>query len=432
MTRRVCPECRCRATLNCLICNDCGSYFHEQCAGIERFQWSKSWLCLDCSVKKDSLNKDSPKKVITFADTYSSQPQPLPITPPRRLSGNDLANIVMEIRSPPLAPNLPSNNDHLEANKSNASCQTETTTCDNCCSNPLSDLSLLSLIAMRDKLELISKEISAIIDLRSRLNEIPPKSSYVNENQNQEIIINKSHPDKYAIVSCNKEVMKQTCIFQKFSYLGDNIIKSSSDLENMKLNTNECELKVKSIKISGHELTTHKGVCKFAWNDICKKGKKCKYLHVCKSFNVGGECKVSDCQLLHQKVCFKFGSGRCFGCDRIHLNHGYGAFKKLFNNTRKSYHQLSNSLPCIITMNIEQPKNEVRHTSPLFPPALKSDRNPNYQKHRTNPIRRPPCYVPAPSHLNCQISPSPQSRYLHQMNPRTYNKSTITNQETLV
>ena len=67
---------------------------------------------------------------------------------------------------------------------------------------------------MRDKLELRSKEIYAIIDLSSHLSETPPKLSDVNEGQNQEIIINKSHPDKCSIVSCNKEMMKQTFIFK--------------------------------------------------------------------------------------------------------------------------------------------------------------------------------------------------------------------------
>ena len=74
MTRRVCPIHHCRATLNCLICSDCRSCFHERCAEIERSEWTKSWVCLDCFAKSDSLNKDSPKKVITFADTCPSLP----------------------------------------------------------------------------------------------------------------------------------------------------------------------------------------------------------------------------------------------------------------------------------------------------------------------------------------------------------------------
>ena len=133
------------------------------------------------------------------------------------------------------------------------------------------------------------------------------------------------------------------------------MIKSLSDLDNTKSNVNECKLKVMTIKINNQELTTDQGICKYAWNAI---GKKEKYLHVCKNYNIEGECKVSDSQLLHQKVITKFGSGRCFGCDRIHLNHCYGAFKNL-SNTRKNSRQLSNSLPSIITMNIGQSKTKL-------------------------------------------------------------------------
>ena len=141
---------------------------------------------------------------------------------------------MMESRSSPLAPNLPNTNDHHEVSKSNASCQIETATYVTSFSNPLLDLSLLSLASMKDKLELLSKKISAIIDLRSSLSETPPKSSDVNEDRNQEIINNKSHPEKYSNVFCNKEVTKQTCIFKKSSYLGDNMIKISSNLDNTK------------------------------------------------------------------------------------------------------------------------------------------------------------------------------------------------------
>ena len=102
--------------------------------------------------------------------------------------------------------------------------------------------------------------------------------------------------------------MKEVCIFKKFSYLGDDMIKSLSDLDNTKSNANECELKVMTIKINSHELTTDKGICKYAWNRIGKKGK---YLDVGENYTIEGECKVSDCQPLHQKVISKLGSGRC-------------------------------------------------------------------------------------------------------------------------
>ena len=103
----------------------------------------------------------------------------------------------MGIRSSPLAPKRPNINDHLKINKSNASYQTESTICGACCSNSLLDLSLLSLASIRDKLELLSREISAIVDLFSSLSETPLKSSDVTEDHTQEIIINKSHPEKY-------------------------------------------------------------------------------------------------------------------------------------------------------------------------------------------------------------------------------------------
>ena len=190
---------------------------------------------------------------------------------------------MMEIHHP-LAPNLSSINDHLKVSKSDASCQTETTTCGTCCSDSLLELSLSSLISMRDRLKILSKEISANIDLRSRLNETPPKSSDVNEDQNQEIIINNSHPDKYLIVSCNKE---DKFIFEMFSYLGDNIFNSSSDLDNAKSNANKCELKVKTLMTSSQELTTDKGICKVAWNGICKKGKKVNICMCAKVLKLG-------------------------------------------------------------------------------------------------------------------------------------------------
>ena len=76
---------------------------------------------------------------------------------------------------------------------------------------------------------------------------------------------------------------KQICIFQKFSYLGDNLNKSSSDVDNIKQNASECKLKVKTIKINGHELTTDKGICKFFWNGICKKDKN---VNICTNANV--------------------------------------------------------------------------------------------------------------------------------------------------
>ena len=51
------------------------------------------------------------------------------------------------------------------------------------------------------------------------------------------------------------------------------MIKSSSDLDNIKSNDNECELNVKTTKVSSHELITDKGKCKYDLNAICKKGE---------------------------------------------------------------------------------------------------------------------------------------------------------------
>jgi len=105
---------------------------------------------------------------------------------------------------------------------------------------------------------------------------------------------------------------------------------------------------------------------------------------------------------------------------------------KNFNNARKNSRQPSNSLPYAITMNIDHLKNVVCQTSLQFPPALKSNMNPNYQWHWKNPFRKSSRFLPAPSHFNCLISPTHQSIYLHQANPRIYNKYPIANQETLV
>ena len=153
------------------------------------------------------------------------------------------------------------------------------------------------------------------------------------------------------------------------------MIKSLSDLDNTKSNVNECELKVMTIKINNHELTTDKGICKYAWNAI---GKKEKYLHVCKNYNIEGVCKVSDSQLLHQKVITKFGSGRCFGCGRIHLNHCYGAFKKLVQYP-KEFSSTVKLSPEYYHYEHWSVENEAYQTSPLFPTDLKSNMNMNCQ-----------------------------------------------------
>lgn len=233
--KRVCPECRLRATINCLVCSTCNSSIHEQCAGIERSQWNKNWLCLDCSSKQNitknqeyttpnsSKANDTPRRRLSGINSSKASD-----TPRRRLSeiNSSLIEILDDIRSSPLAPTcqrdgkafiaahsecqttpLPvltsvascqtdflletkdaSTQTDFEYNcepSNDASCQTENFPCGNCDSSPLCDPSLPSLLVLKKKLEFVTNEISTFIDLRGNIIKNTLKSVNTNKKKHQ-------------------------------------------------------------------------------------------------------------------------------------------------------------------------------------------------------------------------------------------------------